>query len=80
MESHPSIRTTDALGRYVLRHCEYVSRTAGAEGIKALSMGRRLFCLSSSLLMRRTRGDLEVIPPEAIRGRAKGRNTCAPWY
>ncbi|GGD32821.1 hypothetical protein GCM10010915_11520 [Microbacterium faecale] len=66
MNMRPGIRTTDALGRYVLRHLGQSGREIIAPRPLALSIGQRLFRLSDKM-----RGIVWLIPG-AIRGVKKG--------
>ncbi|WP_156759946.1 hypothetical protein [Microbacterium karelineae] len=74
MDICPSIRTTDALGRYVLRHRVHASREMIVAHPQALSVRQRLF---SSV---RACGDVIRLDPEAIRDVMKGGSLCARSY
>lgn len=76
MEIRPRIRTTDALGRYVLRHSEQYGCENLAVRPGALSIRQRPFSSSRHTFW----GGTHRQSPEAIRELKKGRLTCAPWY
>lgn len=72
MGLQPSIRTTDALGRYVLKHRVVFARPMSAAMNEALSMGRRLFASSRGIGRMASQK-----APEAIRVDSKGMPLCA---